>query len=77
MRIAFYAPLKSPRHPVPSGDRQMARLIVRALEKAGHQVSLASELRSFCAEPDAAHYAAIRQWVAGEQRDSHSVMSCL
>ena len=25
MRIAFYAPLKSPNHPVPSGDRLMAR----------------------------------------------------
>lgn len=67
MRIAFYAPLKSPRHPVPSGDRQMARLIVRALEKAGHQVSLASELRSFCAEPDAAHYATIRRAAAAER----------
>ena len=57
MRIAFYAPLKSPNHAVPSGDRQMARLLLRALEKAGHRVELASELRSFCATPDAGHYA--------------------
>ena len=27
MRIAFYAPLKSPDHPVPSGDRRVALTI--------------------------------------------------
>ncbi|MEP7453771.1 glycosyltransferase family 4 protein [Phyllobacterium sp. SB3] len=47
MHIAFYAPLKSPCHPVPSGDREMARLLIRALENAGHKVELVSELRSF------------------------------
>lgn len=51
MRIAFYAPLKSPEHPVPSGDRLMARLLMRALEHAGHQVSLVSELRIFLGDP--------------------------
>ncbi|WP_188259829.1 glycosyltransferase family 4 protein [Azospirillum tabaci] len=47
MRIAFYAPLKSPTHPVPSGDRRMARLLMAALEGAGHRVTLASTLRSW------------------------------
>ncbi|KAA0685185.1 glycosyltransferase family 4 protein [Azospirillum brasilense] len=47
MRIAFYAPLKSPTHPVPSGDRRMARLLMAALEGAGHVVTLASTLRSW------------------------------
>ncbi len=46
MRIAFYAPLKPPDHPVPSGDRRMAQLLVAALEARGHQVELASRLRS-------------------------------
>ena len=46
MRIAFYAPLKPPTHRTPSGDRQMARMIMQALEQAGHQVSLASRFRS-------------------------------
>src|SRR3546814_18534712 len=46
MRIAFYAPLKPPTHRNPSGDRQMARLIVQALEQAGHEVTLASRFRS-------------------------------
>jgi len=48
MKIAFYAPMKSPKHPTPSGDRRMARLFIAALEGAGHDVSLASEFRSFC-----------------------------
>jgi glycosyltransferase involved in cell wall biosynthesis len=52
MRIAFYAPLKSPNHPVPSGDRQMARLLIAALEHAGHDVEIASELRSFTTAPN-------------------------
>ncbi|MCG5238603.1 glycosyltransferase family 4 protein [Azospirillum doebereinerae] len=47
MRIAFHAPLKPPGHPVPSGDRQMARLLLRALERAGHRVEVASTLRSY------------------------------
>ncbi len=47
MRIAFYAPLKPPDHPVPSGDRQIARLLIAALRRAGHQVVLASRLRLY------------------------------
>jgi glycosyltransferase involved in cell wall biosynthesis len=47
MNIAFYAPLKSPNHPVPSGDRLMARLLISALRMAGHKVEVASELRGF------------------------------
>lgn len=47
MHIAFYAPMKSPDHPVPSGDRRMAQLLIRALALAGHRVSLASRLRSY------------------------------
>ncbi len=52
MRIAFYAPLKSPRHATPSGDRRVARLLVQALELAGHEVRLASELRSYEGQGD-------------------------
>ncbi len=46
MRLAFYAPLKPPDHPVPSGDRRMAQLLVQAWEQAGHQVELASRFAS-------------------------------
>ena len=52
-QLAFYAPLKSPRHPVPSGDRRMARALIEALERQGHDVELASHLRSFDRDGDA------------------------
>ena len=47
MRIAFHAPLKSPDHPVPSGDRLIAALLMRALARAGHEVVQASTFRMF------------------------------
>jgi glycosyltransferase involved in cell wall biosynthesis len=52
MRIAFYAPLKAPGHPVPSGDRLMARLLMTCLREAGHEVEVASELRAFLRDPE-------------------------
>ena len=42
MRVAFYAPMKPAASPVPSGDRRMARNLVRALEIAGHDVQVPS-----------------------------------
>jgi glycosyltransferase involved in cell wall biosynthesis len=47
MRVAFYAPLKPPDHPVPSGDRRMARLLIVALTRAGHEVAVAARLRAY------------------------------
>ncbi|OMH39743.1 glycosyltransferase family 4 protein [Motiliproteus sp. MSK22-1] len=44
--LAFYAPLKSPNHPNPSGDRHIARLLIKALGEAGFDVKLASEYRT-------------------------------
>ncbi len=41
MRVAFYAPMKPPDHPVPSGDRQLARLFRQALAHGGHQSEIA------------------------------------
>ncbi|HET7409890.1 MAG TPA: glycosyltransferase family 1 protein, partial [Paracoccaceae bacterium] len=43
--VAFYAPMKAPDHPVPSGDRQIARLTLRALECAGFAPHVVSRLR--------------------------------
>ena len=34
MKIAFYSPIKPPGHPVPSGDRLMARLLIRQAAEA-------------------------------------------
>jgi glycosyltransferase involved in cell wall biosynthesis len=47
MRIAFYAPLKPPDHPVPSGDRTVAQLFLSALRLTGHDVFIASRFRSY------------------------------
>jgi glycosyltransferase involved in cell wall biosynthesis len=75
MRIAFYAPLKSPDHPVPSGDRSMARLLIAALEGAGHTVALASHVRSYAREPqppkcaDDAVARIAAQWRGGAKPD--------
>lgn len=59
MQIAFYAPLKPPDHPVASGDRTMARLLVAALRRAGHEPFLASRLRSFDRDGDPGRQAGI------------------
>ncbi len=59
MRIAFYAPMKPPDHPQPSGDRRIARLLMAALRRAGNQVDLASRLRSRDGAGDPAHQARI------------------
>ncbi len=57
-RLLFFAPLKAPDHPTPSGDRTMGRLIVRALKRAGFEVELASRLRTRVAAPNlSAQYA--------------------
>jgi glycosyltransferase involved in cell wall biosynthesis len=57
-RLLFFAPLKAPDHPVPSGDRTVGRLIVRALKRAEFEVELASRLRARVAEPSlSAQYA--------------------
>ena len=47
MKIAFYAPLKSPAHPHPSGDRRIAQLLIEALSLTGWEVEIASELRAW------------------------------
>ena len=47
MRVAFHAPMKAPDHPVASGDRLVARNLVEALARAGHEVQLVSRFRSY------------------------------
>jgi len=61
MRIAFYAPLKAPDHPVPSGDRQIARALLQALCAGGHDAVVASRLRSFDGRGDRRRQARLRQ----------------
>lgn len=66
MRIAFYAPLKEPHHPVPSGDREVARLLMAALRAGGHGVEVASAFRCFLPAPDRDRMAAVEAGAARE-----------
>lgn len=69
LRIAFYAPLKSPDHPVPSGDRQMARMLIGCLERAGHRVDVMSGLRAYLPSPeDAAAWLKLQEDAAAERQ---------
>jgi glycosyltransferase involved in cell wall biosynthesis len=42
--VAFYAPMKNPEDPTPSGDRELARLFLSALEAAGYAPECSSFL---------------------------------
>jgi glycosyltransferase involved in cell wall biosynthesis len=53
MRLAFYAPMKPPTHPTPSGDRAMARALMTALRHGGAGVELVSDLRLYDRTGDA------------------------
>jgi glycosyltransferase involved in cell wall biosynthesis len=64
MRIAFYAPLKPPTHPVPSGDRRIARLLLAALARAGHDVRVVSTFRAYEGAGDPARQDEIRRAAA-------------
>jgi glycosyltransferase involved in cell wall biosynthesis len=55
MRIGFYAPLKPPDHPAPSGDRRIARLFMQVLADLGHRVDIVSTLRSYNRKGDSGH----------------------
>jgi glycosyltransferase involved in cell wall biosynthesis len=66
MRVAFYAPLKPPSHPVPSGDRRIARLMLRALRMKGHDVRVVSTFRSYEGEGNRAKQDEIEQRGAAE-----------
>src|SRR5215213_2419337 len=67
MKIAFYAPLKPPDHPVPSGDRQMARQLIAALESKGNIITIPSHLRCYLRGSSLAEFDAAR----GNSRDEH------
>lgn len=53
MRVGFYAPMKPPNHPSPSGDRAVGQLLIEAMTLAGHQVQVMSEFRSLDISGDA------------------------
>ena len=56
MNIAFYAPMKPPDAARPSGDRTIARMLLRAMAAAGHDTTVASRVSSYTAEPADRNY---------------------
>ncbi|MEO1197971.1 MAG: glycosyltransferase family 4 protein [Pseudomonadota bacterium] len=64
--ILFYAPMKPPDDPTPSGDREVARTLVAALECLGHQATLASRLRAWQRRPDHAALEELKAQAAAE-----------
>lgn len=67
-RVAFYAPMKPPDHPVPSGDREMARALVAALERNGLSVAQPSSLRVYDGAGDLTAQAALMVTAEAEFR---------
>ncbi|SHE82635.1 Glycosyltransferase involved in cell wall bisynthesis [Ruegeria intermedia] len=65
-RVAFYAPMKAPDSPVPSGDRQMARNLMAAIGANGTPVDLVSRLRIYDKTGDASVQAALRRAARSE-----------
>lgn len=51
-KLAFYAPIKPPDHHIASGDREMARLLVKALGNAGYDVEIASRYIAYQKRPN-------------------------
>ena len=67
-RIAFYAPMKSPRSPVPSGDREIARNLMNVIAAGGARVDLMSELRIYDKAGNAEQQDALRTAARQEVR---------
>jgi glycosyltransferase involved in cell wall biosynthesis len=54
VKVAFYAPMKPPTHAIPSGDREMARHLMKAIG-AGADIDLVSDLRVHDSVGNATH----------------------
>ncbi|MDK3074775.1 glycosyltransferase family 4 protein [Sedimentitalea sp. JM2-8] len=59
-RIAFYAPMKPPTHPVPSGDRAFGRALMAAMATEDVAVDLVSELQLHDGRGDALRQTELR-----------------
>ncbi|WP_158971709.1 glycosyltransferase family 4 protein [Chachezhania sediminis] len=66
IRAAFFAPLKAPDHPVPSGDREMGRALLAALSHAGIEAKTVSHIRLYDGRGDAVRQADLQEQAAAE-----------
>ena len=51
MKAVFYAPMKSPTNPKPSGDRTVARLLVTAFQALGYDIHILEGFKAYNADP--------------------------
>lgn len=61
MRVLLHTPLKAPDNPLPSGDREMARGLVRLLERLGHKVLMPEASRVAPGAPPVATHLALER----------------
>jgi glycosyltransferase involved in cell wall biosynthesis len=61
MRVLLHTPLKPPGHPVPSGDREMARSLGRVLSRLGHRIVVPSDSLVAPGVPDPATHLALER----------------
>lgn len=61
MKVALATPMKSIDDPVPSGERTMARLVVKALRAGGHDVDVATDFRAWRREGGVDNQKAVEQ----------------
>ena len=62
MRVLLHTPLKPPDHPIPSGDREMARGIERLLKRLGHRVLMPAASRVPAGVPSPHGHLAWERW---------------
>ncbi|MBY8974302.1 glycosyltransferase [Rhodobacteraceae bacterium NNCM2] len=74
MKVAFYAPMKPPCHPTPSGDREIARLTLKALGRAGFDAETVSTLRTLDMDGSAE---AQDRMMADAGREAEWLVECL
>ncbi|MSP43562.1 MAG: glycosyltransferase [Alphaproteobacteria bacterium] len=72
MNIAFYSPMKAPDDLIPSGDREMAGLLISACGIAGHEVEIASTFRAFESTGDPVKQEMLRQ---GAEREADRLIA--
>jgi glycosyltransferase involved in cell wall biosynthesis len=66
MRCLFLAPMKAPDHPLPSGDRAMARLFARLLGRVGYEVELVSPFTTRTRDPSPERWQALEEGAEAE-----------
>ena len=74
MKAVFYAPMKSPTNPKPSGDRTVARLLVTALQSLGYEVHILEGFKAYCANPPA--YGKMRNTLLSRWEEERTQIFC-